>query len=79
WPGMTPVGREAVQPGDLIYFDLAGTGRIDHVGMLVGDLNGDGRWDMVHAANPDLGVRIDYGVFESRYYAPRIRGFRTAR
>ncbi|HEU4325312.1 MAG TPA: NlpC/P60 family protein, partial [Roseiflexaceae bacterium] len=44
WPGMTPVGREAVQPGDLIYFDLAGTGRIDHVGMLVGDLNGDGRW-----------------------------------
>ncbi|NJO84760.1 MAG: hypothetical protein HC828_19670, partial [Blastochloris sp.] len=34
---------------------------------------------MVHAASPALGVRVDYGVFESAYYRERIVGFRTAR
>jgi len=79
WPNMRPATPGELQPGDLIFFDILGRGRIDHVGILVGDLNGDGKWDMVHAANPDLGVRVDYNVFESAYYAPRIRGFRTAR
>jgi len=78
WPGLSPVGQLNLQPGDLIYFAIDGGG-IDHVGMLVGDLNGDGRWDMVHAANPALGVRIEYGVFESAYYRSKIVGFRTAR
>ncbi|MBP1466726.1 C40 family peptidase [Candidatus Chloroploca sp. M-50] len=78
WPGMQPVDHAALQPGDLVFFAIAG-GRIDHVGMLVGDLNGNGRWDMVHAASPGLGVRVDYDIFESPYYAPRIRGMRTAR
>lgn len=79
WPGLRPVGRGDLQLGDLIFFDIEGRGQIDHVGILVGDLNGDGRWDMVHAASPRLGVRVDYSVFESAFYAPRIRGFRTAR
>jgi cell wall-associated NlpC family hydrolase len=78
WPGLPAVDRSAIQPGDLIYFAIGG-GRVDHVGMLVGDLNGDGRWDMVHAASPALGVRVDYGVFESAYYQPKIVGLRTAR
>lgn len=78
WPTMRPVNRAELQPGDLVFFDIAGRGRIDHVGILVGDLNGDGRWDMVHAASPTLGVRIDYSVFESAYYSGRVRGFRTA-
>ncbi len=78
WPGLTPVDQGALQAGDLVYFAIAG-GRVDHVGMLVGDLDGDGQWDMVHAANPALGVRIDYGIFTSAYYQPRIVGFRTAR
>jgi hypothetical protein len=42
-------------------------------------VNGDGQWDLIHAANPTIGVRVDYGVFNSPYYQPRIRGFRTAR
>ncbi len=78
WPGLTPADQAALQPGDLVYFAIAG-GRVDHVGMLLGDLDGDGQWDMVHAASPALGVRIDYGIFASAYYRPRIVGFRTAR
>ena len=79
WPNMRPATPGELQPGDLVFFDIQGRGRIDHVGVLLGDLSGDGHWDMVHAANPDLGVRVDYNIFESAYYAPRIRGFRTAR
>jgi cell wall-associated NlpC family hydrolase len=79
WPGMKPVSRAEVQPGDLVYFDMALEGGIDHVGFVAGDLDGDGTWDLIHAANPKLGVRIDHNLFGSTYYAPRIRGFRTAR
>lgn len=79
WPGMKPVARDAVQPGDLVFFDMAGTGEIDHVGFVAGDLDGDGTWDLIHAANPQLGVRIDHNLFGSKYYSARIRGFRTAR
>lgn len=77
WPQMRAVEAAALQPGDLIFFAIAGGG-IDHVGLL-GDFNGDGRWDLLHAASPQLGVRIDYSVFQSAYYGPRIRSFRTAR
>jgi cell wall-associated NlpC family hydrolase len=79
WPNMRSVASGDLQPGDLVFFDIQGRGRIDHVGVLMGDLDGDGRWDMVHAASPELGVRADYGVFDSAFYGPRIRGFRTAR
>lgn len=78
WPQMKPVGQAALKPGDLVFFAIEG-GSVDHVGILAGDLNGDGKWDMVHAASPKLGVRIDYDIFNSRYYQARIRGFRTAR
>ena len=71
-----PAGQ--IRPGDLIFFDMDGSGAINHVGMLA-DVNADGAWDLIHAANPSLGVRVDYGVFQSAYYQPRIRGFRTAR
>jgi cell wall-associated NlpC family hydrolase len=79
WPQMQPVTIADLQPGDLVFMDTEGAGRVTHVGMLAGDLNGDGQWDMVHAANPALGVRVDYNIFQSAYYAARIVGFRTAR
>jgi cell wall-associated NlpC family hydrolase len=79
WPQMQPVASADLQPGDLVFMDTEGAGRVTHVGMLAGDLNGDGQWDMVHAANPALGVRVDYNIFKSSYYAARIVGFRTAR
>ncbi len=79
WPQMQSVTTADLQPGDLVFLDTEGAGRVTHVGMLAGDLNGDGQWDMVHAANPALGVRVDYNIFQSPYYAARIVGFRTAR
>jgi cell wall-associated NlpC family hydrolase len=79
WPEMQAVTIADLQPGDLVFMDTEGAGRVTHVGMLAGDLDGDGQWDMVHAANPALGVRVDYNIFQSSYYAARIVGFRTAR
>ena len=76
---MQSISAADLQPGDLVFMDTEGAGRVTHVGMLAGDLNGDGQWDMVHAANPALGVRVDYNIFQSAYYAARIVGFRTAR
>jgi len=75
---MKPVTVNALRPGDLIFFSIAGTSQIDHVGLLA-DVNTDGAWDLIHAASPALGVRVDYDVFGSAYYQARIRGFRTAR
>lgn len=75
---MRPVTASELRPGDLIFFSIAGTNRIDHVGLLA-DVNADGAWDLIHAASPALGVRVDYNVFGSAYYQARIRGFRTAR
>jgi cell wall-associated NlpC family hydrolase len=79
WPNMRAVGGGELQPGDLIFFDVDMDGHISHVGMLTGDLNGDGTWDMVHAATPQLGVRVEYDVLGSSFWRPRIAGFRTAR
>jgi cell wall-associated NlpC family hydrolase len=78
WPNMTAAAAGQIKQGDLVFFDIALDGQIDHVGLLA-DLNGDGKWDLVHAANPQLGVRADYDIFNSAYYRPRIAGFRTAR
>ena len=72
WPLMTPVSEANLQPGDLIFFAFDGDGHVDHVAMNLGD-----GW-MVHAANPDLGVRKDRWK-GSRYYEGHITGFRTAR
>lgn len=78
WPSMRPVNYANLRPGDLVYMDTLGAGRVSHVGILA-ELNGNGQWDLIHAANPALGVRIDYDIFQSHYYAPIIYGFRTAR
>lgn len=79
WPKMTPVSQNDLQPGDLIFFTVETPGKIDHVGMLIGDQNGDGRWDMVHASAPCCGVRVEYDVFNARFWKGKIAGFRTAR
>ena len=79
WPRLRPVSAAEVQPGDLIFFTVESPGRIDHVGMLIGDQNGDGKWDMVHASAPCCGVRVEYDVFNRPFWRDKIAGFRTAR
>lgn len=79
WPRMRPVSQSEIQPGDLIFFTVETPGQIDHVGMLIGDQNGDGKWDMVHASAPCCGVRVEYDVFNRPFWRNKIAGFRTAR
>ena len=85
WPALRPVGRGQLAPGDLVFFTPRNGNRITHVGMLVGDVTGDGRWDAVHAASPELGVVLLPDIFHSRYYGNPatcqlcITGYRTVR
>lgn len=79
WPNMRPVSQGELEPGDLIFFTVEQPGRIDHVGMLIGDQDGDGTWDMVHASAPCCGVRVEYDVLHRAYWTSKIAGFRTAR
>jgi len=84
WPIMTPIALTSIQPGDLVFMDtrsgfVGNPSSATHVGMLA-DVDGDGRWDIIHAVSPRLGVRVDYDVFRSSYYGPRLFGEgRTAR
>ncbi|HEU4327417.1 MAG TPA: NlpC/P60 family protein [Roseiflexaceae bacterium] len=79
FPALRPVGREQLLPGDLVYFAIQEPGRVDHVGVLVGDTDGDGSMDMIHAASPALGVRLERNVFGSRSFTTHMVGYRTLR
>lgn len=79
WQGLPATTLQTAGAGDLIFFDTLNAGTVTHVGLLAGDLNGDGKWDMVHAASPQYGIRVDYSVFERPYYASRYLGLRTVR
>jgi cell wall-associated NlpC family hydrolase len=71
------VEATAIQPGDLMLFTGGPVGStgftgIRHVGIYVGDVDGDGTGDMVHAANYPDGVVLTKNVFGNRYYAQRL-------
>lgn len=77
WPGMRPVAPSEWQAGDLVYMDTREQGfrgfpqKVTHVGMLA-DLNHDGRWDLIHAVSPKLGIRLEMDVLHSPYYSKRM-------
>ena len=79
WPGMRPVAASEWQAGDMVYMDTRSLGQgfrgfpeqVTHVGMLA-DLDQDGRWDLIHAASPKLGVRLEMDVLHSPYYSKRM-------
>lgn len=64
-----PVAADQLQPGDLVFFDTAGGGRISHVGIYLGA-------DTFVSANSYQGkVSLDT-LMADRYWAPRYRGAR---
>lgn len=64
-----PVTTNELQPGDLLFFDTIGRGRISHVGIYMGD-------DKFINANSYRGqVTID-GFQSDKYWAPRYKGAR---
>jgi hypothetical protein len=64
------------QPGDLVFFNTMGVtimgNQASHVGMMIEGPEGTPRF--IHAANEDLGVRIDR--LEADWYAPKYIGAR---
>lgn len=71
---LAPVAPDALQTGDMVYFQYPWD---QHTGLLA-DLDGDGRWDMIHAAAPGLGVIVTNDVFDDPFYRDAIIGYRRA-
>jgi cell wall-associated NlpC family hydrolase len=71
---LQPIDPAQLQPADMVYFQYPWD---QHTGLLA-DLDGDGRWDMVHAAAPGLGVIVTYDVFSDPFYTSAIIGYRSA-
>ena len=64
----TPVSRNALQPGDLVFFQNTYTSGLSHVGIYIG---GD---QFIHAQNEETGVVIS--DLNSNYYGSRWYGAR---
>ena len=71
-----PVQPDQIQPGDLMLFSAINAqnsgARITHVGLYAGDLDGDGKGDMIHAANYPTGVVITKNVLGNPYYVSHL-------
>jgi cell wall-associated NlpC family hydrolase len=64
----TPVPRNALQRGDLVFFRTGGRGRVSHVGIYTGDNQ------FIHA--PSRGKHIQTASLANRYYDARFVGAR---
>lgn len=77
----TQIDPSALRPGDLLFFHTASGNPPTHVGMYVGDLDGDGTGDMIHSPAPGYTVSFVPNVFGNRFWssnfwsARRMPGF----
>lgn len=63
----------ALQPGDVLFFTSSpGAGRINHVALNAGDVNGNGTPDMVEAAWYGIPLRVVDNWSANTYYASRF-------
>ena len=60
-----PIAIDALRPGDLLFFQLAGRSKTSHVALYVGDR------EFVHA--PSSGGRVERVGFDHVYWGPRIQ------
>jgi cell wall-associated NlpC family hydrolase len=65
----TPVERERLQKGDLVFFATGERGRVSHVGIYTG------KGTFIHAPGKDKKIRAE-SLF-SRYFQNRFIGART--
>jgi len=63
-----PVGQEALQRGDLVFFATAGRGKVSHVGIYIGD------GQFIHA--PRRGRAIGIDSLSGTYFGKRFLGGR---
>ncbi|MFW6155836.1 MAG: C40 family peptidase, partial [Armatimonadota bacterium] len=67
----TPISRDNLQIGDVVFFRNTYRSGISHVGIYMGGNQ------FIHAANSRSNVKID--SLNSSYYAPRYAGARRMR
>jgi cell wall-associated NlpC family hydrolase len=63
------VSKRHLKPGDLVFFDTAGKGRVSHVGIYIG------RGMFIHA--PGRGKRVKYANLNNSYFRKRYKGARS--
>jgi len=71
---LPPIDANQIQAGDMIYFQFSWD---QHTGILA-DVNGDGRWDMINAGTPQIGVVVTDNVFGDPFWTNAIIGYRRA-
>jgi hypothetical protein len=69
WEAGTPIGRNQLLEGDLVFFATTGSGEVSHVGIYLGDNN------IIHASGWGKKIRID--SLSQKYYRRHFVGGRT--
>jgi cell wall-associated NlpC family hydrolase len=73
-PRLRQVAPDQIEAGDMVYFQFSWD---QHTGILA-DVDGDGRWDMINAGTPQIGVVVTHDVFGDPFWTNAIIGYRSA-